>query len=167
VNATLVKSSPIIHEHHQRLERHVDRLPQSAELIGRGQPVELRAALDEAYHFLAEQLLPYMDAFERTIHAEMERLMQNRHSMAPMRREHEEIRARIKEIDLIRRRLAETPLGPGDAIRLRRAVFHLYALLKVHLAEELLYADIVEHGNTPDQAAALAAAMEHAGTSAF
>jgi len=42
-------------------------------------------------------------------------------------------------------------------------LYRLYGLLKVHLAEELLYADIVEHGKSPEAEGALAAAMEHTG----
>jgi hypothetical protein len=45
----------------------------------------------------------------------------------------------------------------------RRVVFRLYGLLKVHLAEEQLYVDVIEHGISADADAALAAAIEHPG----
>jgi len=57
--------------------------------------------------------------------------------------------------------------GPGDvplgdrALALRRLLFGMYALIKVHLAEEEEYLRIVEHGVSEDSAAILAAAMEH------
>ena len=40
-------------------------------------------------------------------------------------------------------------------------MFQLYALLKVHLAEEEAYLRIVNHGVTTDVADVMAAAMEH------
>ena len=55
----------------------------------------------------------------------------------------------------------------GDCVTLRRIVFRLYAMLKAHLAEEELYLAIIEHGESDDDAAKLAAAMEHAGITAF
>ena len=42
-------------------------------------------------------------------------------------------------------------------------VFQLYALLKIHLAEEEAYMRIVEKGVTADVAEMLAAAMDHPG----
>ena len=59
-----------------------------------------------------------------------------------------------------------------DSRRVRRSpcvgsIFRLYALLKVHLAEEKLYLGIIEQGVSAEGAEALAAAMEHAGTSEF
>ena len=47
------------------------------------------------------------------------------------------------------------------ALALRRLLFGMYALLKVHLAEEEEYLRIVEHGVSEDAAAILAAALEH------
>ncbi len=58
-------------------------------------------------------------------------------------------------------------LPTGQAVALRRVIFRLYALLKVHLAEEQLYLGIIEQGVSADGAEALAAAMEHAGTTEF
>jgi len=167
VNATLVNESPVVHEHHERLVRHVDRLPQVGDLIDSAQPAELSVALSENCSFLNELLLPHMEAAERVVYPELERMLQNRHSMTPMRREHEEIRAQVATIEVIRLRLGEGTLNLGDRLRLRRAIFGLYGLLKVHLAEELLYADMVEHGASPEREAALAAAMEHSGRDRF
>lgn len=167
MNATLVKPSPVAHEHHERLVKQVDRMPRTGDLIDSGQPTELRSAVDEMYGFLTELLLPHMEAAERALYPELERLLQNRHSMTPMRREHDLIRAEVKKLEKIRIGLGDKRLAPRDAVKLRRSIFQLYALLKVHLAEELLYADMAEHGMSVEREAALAAAMEHSGTAAF
>jgi hypothetical protein len=166
MNATMEKPH-VAGEHHQRLVHHVDRIPAVADSIDDHDEVELRRGVDETCDFLTELLLPHMEAAERAFYPELERLFQNRHSMTPMRREHELIRGAVEELLVIRQRLDTHKLGTGESIRLRRALFRVYSLLKVHLAEELLYAAIIEKKASPADEEALATAMQHAGTSAF
>jgi iron-sulfur cluster repair protein YtfE (RIC family) len=167
MTTTALSQPSVAREHHERLLRHVDRMPATADLIDKGQIAELRIAIDETCDFMTELLLPHMEATERAVYPELERMLQNRHSMTPMRREHADIRSAVDELLTVRRALNSSQFGTGEAIRLRRALFRIYGLLKVHLAEEQLYADIVEHAATPEDEIALAAAMEHAGTTRF
>ncbi|HEY8136055.1 MAG TPA: hemerythrin domain-containing protein [Candidatus Limnocylindrales bacterium] len=167
MSATLTHSAPVAQQHHERLMSHVDRMPALADLMDRGTAEELRAALYEMIDFMAEVLMPHMEAAERVLYPELERMMQNRHSMTPTRREHAEIRAGLADLARLRTRVASPSISLKDQVELRRTIFRLYGLLKVHLAEELLYADIVEKGASPQAEAALAAAMEHTGTARF
>ena len=162
---TLTHGAPVVHQHHERLMRNVDRIPATADLIGEAQPAEISLALGQTSAFLTDLLLPHMEATEHAVYPELERLFQNRHSMSPMRREHAEIRARVREIDQLRIAAAERSLSLTQQTQLRRALFTLYALMKIHLAEELLYAEIIETGATPEKEAALETAMAHAGSS--
>lgn len=155
----------VAHEHHERLMRHVDQLPALADLIDSAPVAVLRTQVDETVTFLAGTLIPHMETAERTLYPELERMLQNRHSMSPMRREHAEVRHLVEQLRQIRQHLDSEQLATGDAIALRRVIFRLYALMKVHLAEEALYVGIVEHGVSTEAADALAAAMAHAGTS--
>jgi hypothetical protein len=150
-------------EHHERLMHQVDLMPGTGDLVGAAPLAELRPRIEGMSGFLTGLLIPHMDAAERTLYPELERLLQNRHSMTPMRREHDEIRKLVT--DLVRRqhRLDDGRLPTGEAVALRRIIFRLYALLKVHLAEEQLYLGIIEQGVSPESAEALAAAMEHEG----
>ena len=102
-----------------------------------------------------------MDAAEKTIYPELERMFQNRHSMAPMRREHAEIRRLVAELAAAADKQVTEPLTLGRTLAVRRTIFQLYALLKIHLAEEEAYLRIVERGVPADMADVLAAAMEH------
>jgi hemerythrin-like domain-containing protein len=160
MTATLLQVSI---EHHDRLMRHVDGLPAVGDLIGTPAHADLRPRIDEVATFLNELLLPHMEAAEQTLYPELERMLQNRHSMTPMRREHGEIRGLVAELGRLQQRLAAGFIHTGDTVALRRIVFRLYALLKVHLAEEQLYLGIIEHGVSAESAERLAAAMEHAG----
>jgi len=167
MTATVSIVAPVSTEHHQRLIRHVDRMPRIAELMDSGTLEEFRAALDDTGDFLAELLVPHMEAAERALFPELERMMQNRHSTVPLRREHEQIRASIDDLARLRGLADLGTLAMNEKVALRRIVFRLYALLKIHMAEELLYAELIEHGASPEAEKALAAAMEHSGTRRF
>ena len=167
MSTTIVAQPHVAMEHHERLVHHVDRIPAVADSIDDNDKVELRRGVDETCDFLTELLVPHMEAAERAIYPELERQFQNRHSMTPMRREHQEIRGAIDELLAIRQRLEAGKFGTGESLRLRRILFRLYGMLKVHLAEELLYAAIVERRSSPAEEEALATAMQHAGTATF
>jgi hemerythrin-like domain-containing protein len=156
----------VAHEHHERLLHHVDQLPALGDLIGSVPLAELQPRVDETAGFLTGLLLPHMEAAEATLYPELERLLQNRHSMTPMRREHGEIRRLVEELVRLQGDLDKGHFSTGEVVALRRVVFRLYALLKIHLAEEQLYLGIIEHGVSPETATLLAGAMEHAGIDA-
>jgi hypothetical protein len=161
----MIATPKVSTEHHARLTPHVDDLAATGDLVGTATGSELRQRLDATCAFLNGTLLPHMEAAERAYYPELERQLQNRHSMTPMRREHETIRVLIAELDRRSSALGDGPVATGDAIALRRGLFRLYAILKVHLAEEQLYADIAEHGLSAEGQAGLAAAMQHEGIS--
>ncbi len=167
MSATLLSEPHVAREHHERLVQHVDRMPAVADLIDQKDVVALRLGVDETCDFLTKLLLPHMEAAERAFYPQLERILQNRHSMTPMRREHAEIRTAVDELVKIRQLVDSGHIGTGEAIRLRRALFRVYALLKVHLAEELLYDALVENKASAADEEALARAMEHAGTTNF
>jgi hemerythrin-like domain-containing protein len=160
MSSTLPKVS---HEHHERLTRHVDQMPAVGDLIGAVPVAELAPRLGEVCTFLTDLLVPHMAAAESALYPELERMLQNRHSMTPMRREHAEIRTLIEDLQKRRADVDRGKLTVGDAVALRRVLFRLYAFLKVHLAEEKLYLGIIDHGVSPEVGETLASAMEHAG----
>lgn len=151
----------IVHEHHAHLLTHIDRMPAIGDAIGVAPGTELTASIDALATFLEGSLLLHLEAAERAIYPELERLLQNQHSMTPMRREHDEVRRRIEELASLREQLDPVRPSTRTQIGLRRAVFGLYALLKVHLAEEELYVSLVGHGVADDAVAAVSAALDH------
>lgn len=153
----------VAHEHHERLLHHVDQMPAIADLLLTGPADDVLAGMSDISAFLTSTLLPHIDAAERTLYPELERLLQNRHSMGPMRREHGEMRALVVEFSKLVDELEATHASLGRTLALRRVMFRLYALLKIHLAEEEAYLRIVEHGVTTEIGDLLAAALDHPG----
>jgi hypothetical protein len=148
--------------HHAQLMPHVDALLAIAEMIGKRPIEEVRARLDDEYEFITGQLLPHMETVEKSVYPELQRLLQNPRAMAPMEREHKEVRRLVGELGALRHQMHGESLGHGQALQLRRVLIRLFAILKVHLAEEEEYTPILEHNVTPERAQALAASMEHA-----
>jgi hypothetical protein len=134
------------HAQHDEMVATVDLMPALGDMLLVAPQEELRPRLADLDEFLNGTLLPHMDAAEPVVFPELERLMQNRHSMTPLRREHARIRQLAAEYSRLWPQVRDAHHSLGKALAVRRVVFSLYALMKVHLAEENLYIDIIERG---------------------
>jgi len=150
------------HDHHQTIKAHVARLPKLAEMIGGERTEEFAASFEREYAFISEQLVPHMSTIERTLYGELERLMGKRHSMTPMRQEHETLRRLVDLLGEYRPRVAAGSLSAADAMGLRRVLYRLYSILEVHLAEEELYLGVLDHNLSVEEKDVLARAIDHA-----
>lgn len=151
------------HQHHARISAALDGLPALADMLdARPRPAEFEPRYAEFYTFVAETLVPHMEVVETNLYPELDRLMQNRHSMVQMRREHQEIEGLIERLGTFGEAIRADALGPAGTIGLRRVLYRLYALLKVHLAEEEEYLRVLEHNLSADEQAELVKGLEHA-----
>jgi hemerythrin-like domain-containing protein len=153
----------VAHEHHERLLHHVDEMPAIADMLLTASTEDIRQSVDALSSFLTGTLVPHVEAAEATLYPELERMFQNRHSMSPMRREHAEVRRLVADFAKLAEQVNAGPITTRKKLGLRRVMFQLYALLKIHLAEEEVYLRIVDHGVTAEVADVLAAAMDHPG----
>jgi iron-sulfur cluster repair protein YtfE (RIC family) len=153
----------VAHEHHVRLMQHLDEMPSVGKLILSAPMEELRPRLLELDGWLTGLLIPHLEAAEATLYPELERMLQNRHSMTPMRREHAEIRRLVAEYSRLVAGLGAQRPRIGKSIALRRVLYRLYALLEVHLVEEEVYIPIIRHGVSDEAAEVMAAALDHSG----
>jgi iron-sulfur cluster repair protein YtfE (RIC family) len=153
----------VTHEHHERLMQHVDEMPAVGKMILAAPMEELRPRLAELDGWLTELLIPHLEAAEKTLYPELERMLQNRHSMAPMRREHAEIRRLVAEHSRLVKALGDKRPKIGATVALRRVLYRLYALLEIHLIEEAVYVPIINHGVSDEAAEVMAAALNHSG----
>lgn len=150
------------HEHHEAIIVYVDLLPRLADLIRGDDTAALRDGFDQAYRFIVRRLVPHMEAIETTLYGRLDQLMGRRHSMAPMRREHAELRRLIDSLGRYRELLEQGPLETADGIGLRRALYRLHGILKVHLAEEELYLRVLDHNLSDEEKDVLARGIDHA-----
>jgi hypothetical protein len=151
------------HQHHERIRSHIDQVPALADMLeARPLPAAFRPAFEAQLAFLEGTLLPHIEVVETSVYQELERLMQNRHSMTPMRREHDELTGLARTLGAYRRTLDAGSLSMSEAMSLRRVLYRLFALVKVHLAEEAEYLRLLEGSLSPEEQDALAEGLEHA-----
>jgi hypothetical protein len=151
-------------DHHARLQPHVDRLLTVAELVGTVDCSALHALFEEEYGFIVGQLVPHMEAIEGTLYGRLEELMEGRHSMAPMRREHEAVAHLVEELGKYREHVDDCRWSAVEGMALRRALYRLHAILKVHLAEEELYLGVLDQNLSDEEKETLARGIDHAMT---
>lgn len=153
----------VAHEHHERIMQHLDEMPAVGRAILEAPIEELGPKLKELDGWLNGLLLPHMEAAEKTLYPELERMMQNRHSMAPMKREHEEIRRLIADLSRLANGFGDRRPSVGQQVAFRRVLYRLYALLEIHVVEEGLYIPLITHGVSDEAAEVMAAALQHSG----
>jgi hypothetical protein len=149
-------------DHHARLMPHVDRLLLLAEAVGHVDCEALHALFDTEYQFVVGQLVPHMDTIEAELYDRLEDLMGGRHTMAPMRQEHATMRALVAELGTYRGHAETCSWSGPEGMALRRALYRLHALLKIHLAEEELYLGVLDRNLTAAERARLVRALDHA-----
>jgi hypothetical protein len=149
-------------EHHARLLPHVDRLLAIAEMVGHFDCSALHELFEEEYAFVVGQLVPHMAAIEGTLYSRMETALGGRHSLAPMRDEHRQVRKLIDELGRYRSHVDGCTWSAVEGMALRRALYRLYSLLKVHLAEEELYLEVLDRSLSESEKDLLARSLESA-----
>ena len=149
-------------EHHARLIPHVDGLLTLAEMIGHVECGSIHAAFEQEYAFIEAQLVPHMATIEGTLYDRLEAAMGGHHSMAPMRQEHRTLARLVEDLGRYRRHADDCTWGAVEGLALRRALYRLHAILKVHLAEEELYLEVLDRSLGDAEKDRLGRSLEHA-----
>jgi hemerythrin-like domain-containing protein len=151
-----------LREEHQELLPEIERLRAIADLVNDAPAEVLQQAIDEVYTFLTLHLIPHAHAEDVALYPLVGKLMGAAQATATMSRDHVEVGRLTDELAAVRLKLAA---GDGDQSQvkaLRRILYGLYALVKVHFAkEEEIYLPLLEAQLTEDEARELFGAMEH------
>ncbi len=148
--------------YHALLMPHVDRLLTLAEMVGRVDCSALHALYNEEYRFISGQYLPHQDAVEANLYDRLESIMGPRHTMAPMREEHKIVRALIDELGSYQVHEDNCSWDELQGLAVRRVLYRLHALLKVHLAEEEQYLAVLDRSLPDIEKDELARRLDHA-----
>jgi hypothetical protein len=147
-----------LRDEHSKLMPHIDALRVIADEAPEAPAESLRARLRVEHAFLVHEFLPHMDAEQETLHEAIEQVLRATRPRMRMTDAHTETRALIDEIGA----LGDAAGASGIAwlLEARRALYQLYALLKVHLAEEELFTPILVEQLSEAQELDLAAKLE-------
>jgi soluble P-type ATPase len=121
---------------HLELFPKVKNLQVVADSLDRLSPQEVHAALEEIRHFLVEELIPHEEHEDSTLYPLVAELMGGDDPTGTMSRAHLEIAHLTR---LFVRFLEDLPPGEfprEDLTEFRRVLYGLYALLRLHFAQE-------------------------------
>lgn len=128
---------------HQRIIPQLDRLRSAADSLDSQDPAGGLRSLREVEQFLTEVILPHEANDETEVYPRMTEILPGEDPMATMSRGHREI---FHLVDVFQRQVAELPSGgpePADITDLRRTLYGLHAILRLHFdQEEELYASL-------------------------
>lgn len=151
-----------LRDEHKELFPHVDRIRQAAESIGDAPLTEVRRGVEEVYDFLANHLKPHAEAEDAALYPVVQQVLGSPEATKTMSRDHVEVGRYIEELAALKDSMAE-PLTPAQIKSLRRVLFGVYALVKVHFAkEEEVYLPILDRRLTPEAAQEMFERMEAA-----
>jgi iron-sulfur cluster repair protein YtfE (RIC family) len=151
------------HEHHDRIREHIDRLPGLADMLEqRPVPEDFAPRFAAECDFMTGTLLPHIAAVEENVYPQLERLQQNRHSMAHLRREHAEMNEIVEQMRGYKDLVEAGKLKPTTALEMRRLCIRFYALVKTHIGEEEEYLRVLQGNLSEGEQAAVEQGLEHA-----
>jgi iron-sulfur cluster repair protein YtfE (RIC family) len=152
-----------LREEHKELFPSVDQIRQVAELIGQASVTEIQQGVEEVYDFLAYHLKPHAEAEETALYPVVQKVLGSPDATKTMSRDHVEVGRYIEELASLKEKLNETAITLEQTQSLRRVLYGVYALLRVHFAkEEEVYLPILDQHLTPGSAQEMFEAMEDA-----
>ena len=152
-----------LREEHKELFPHVDQIRQVAELVGEASIEDIQHGVEQVHDFLANHLKPHAEAEDAALYPVVQKVLGSPDATKTMSRDHVEVGRYIEELALLKKEISGTVLTSLQAQSLRRVLFGVYALVKVHFAkEEEVYLPILDQRLTPEAAQEMFEAMEDA-----
>ena len=152
-----------LRDEHKELIPHIEALRTTADAVGDVAPDALRAKLDESCDFLTHHLIPHAEAEEHALYPVVGKVLGASGATKTMSRDHVEVKALTGQLRGLRDQVRASEPSPAQIKDLRRVLYGLSALVKVHFAkEEEVYLPILDARLTPDEARSLFEKMEQA-----
>lgn len=156
-----------LRDEHKELLPHIEMLRTVADSADVAAAVSFSAGLDGVYEFLTHHLLPHAQAEEQALYPVVGRVLGAPEATATMSRDHVEVDRLTRELGAIRTQLLGAAVSESQVRALRRILYGLYALVKVHFAkEEEVYLPLLDVRLTEEEAQHMFEAMEVAAKAA-
>jgi iron-sulfur cluster repair protein YtfE (RIC family) len=150
-----------LREEHKELLPKIERIRRVADAVGLVPLETLRERVEEVHASLARELLPHAKAEDAELYPVVARLMGAPEATATMRHDHVEVAGLVDELEAIEPELRAPSLPLEVEHALRRILYGLYTLVKVHFVEEEeIYLPLLEDRLGEDEAKTMFAAME-------
>lgn len=135
-----------LREEHQHLLPQIEKLRVVADCVGDFSRDHLQRSIDEVYHFLAHSLIPHAAAEEAVLYPAVGKVLGTPQATTAMSRDHVEISRLTEQLRILRSRIFQPDFDGVTAMELRRVLYGLYSVVKLHLAkEEEIYLPILDN----------------------
>jgi iron-sulfur cluster repair protein YtfE (RIC family) len=152
-----------LRDEHKDLYPYVETLRQAGDLVNESLTSQAHERIEEAYNFLTRQLLPHAQAEDKALYPVVQKVMGAEQATATMSRDHLEVARLTEELGTLRVHRSQLSITSIQAVALRRVLYGLYALVKVHFAkEEEVYLPLLDDKLTPKEAHEMFEKMEAA-----
>ena len=150
-------------DEHKELYPQIEGLRLAGDVVNDSLTTQAHDRIEQAYSFLTRQLSAHAKAEEVALYPMVQQIMGSDLSTATMVRDHVEIARLTDELGSLRVHPSQLTVTSIQAAALRRVLYGLYALLKLHLAkEEEIYLPLLNSKLTADDAQAMFAKMKSA-----
>ena len=123
-------------EEHGSIREVTERVRAVADTLG---TVDASAALTQArqvHRLLVDEVLPHEEAEDRQLYPALDRAIGGANPTGPMSREHVEIAHQVRRLGQLLDEVGTEGFDEEDAIELRALLYGLYAVLRLHTAQE-------------------------------
>ncbi len=152
-----------LRDEHKELLPEVENLRLAGDAINESLTTLAHNKIEEAYYFLTHQLLPHAQAEEKALYPAVQKVMGAPQATLTMSRDHLEVERLTEELDSLRVHRSLLSITTLQAQALRRVLYGLYTLVKVHFAkEEEVYLPLLDQKLTSAEAHELFENMEAA-----
>ena len=152
-----------LRDEHKELYPQVETLRLAGDAVYESLTTSAHAKIEEAYHFLTHQLLPHAQAEEKALYPAVQKAMGSPQATITMSRDHIEVERLTAELGALRVHPSQLSITSIQAMALRRVLYGLYALVKLHFAkEEEVYLPLLDAKLTAEEAREMFEKMEAA-----
>ncbi|MGE0057272.1 MAG: hemerythrin domain-containing protein [Dehalococcoidia bacterium] len=121
---------------HRELRDRIDQLKQTADLIDLASVEVVIVELEEAEQFLNHHILPHARAEEEVLYRAYDQVANSPWATDTMKRDHAEVLKLTQQLTALRLQLFTDPLTTEQKQELRRIIYGLYTVLRLHLRHE-------------------------------
>jgi hemerythrin-like domain-containing protein len=121
---------------HQRLGASLEGIRAAADALATESPAEALARVHSVHTFLEEELLPHEKAEDAELYPVLAHVLGGEDPTGAMSRGHAEIAHLIHRLGRLLDGIPTQGPGPDDVQELRRVLYGLFAVLRLHFAQE-------------------------------
>ena len=150
-----------LRDEHKALYPQVENLRLAGDVVNESLTSLAHDKIEQAYNFLTRQLIPHAQAEEKAIYPMIQKAMGAAEATATMTRDHVEVERLTQELGSLRVHKTQLSITFEQVSALRRVLYGLYALVKLHFAkEEEIFLPLLDSKLSAEEAQAMFEAME-------